>query len=58
MAWETHSTCGLVGFPDKKTTRVIFPLKKHTRLVFLLYDIFAVFWWMPAAPFVQEVFSG
>jgi hypothetical protein len=31
LAWETHSTCGLVGFPAKKTTRVIFPLKKHTR---------------------------
>jgi hypothetical protein len=26
-----------VGFPAKKTTRVIFPLKKHTRAVFLLY---------------------
>jgi hypothetical protein len=30
--------CGLVGFPAKKTTRVIFPLKKHTRAVFLLYS--------------------
>jgi hypothetical protein len=28
LAWETNSTCWLVGFPAKKTTRVIFPLKK------------------------------
>jgi hypothetical protein len=26
MAWETNSTSGLVGFPAKKTTRVIFLL--------------------------------
>jgi hypothetical protein len=33
LAWETHSTCALVGFPAKKTTCVIFPLK-NTRAVF------------------------
>jgi hypothetical protein len=39
LAWKTHSTCGLVGFPGKKTTRVIFSLKKYTRAVFLFYQI-------------------
>jgi hypothetical protein len=29
-----------MGFPAKKTTRVIFPLKKHTRAVFLLHHTF------------------
>jgi hypothetical protein len=34
--WKPHSCCGLVGFPAKKTTRVIFPLKKHMSAVFCL----------------------
>jgi hypothetical protein len=39
LAWQTHSTCGLVGFPAKKPTRVMFPLKKHSCGFLILFKL-------------------